>query len=119
MIYIIVFIYAYMHIFVIVTNFAHISEMQRAARVDSNQKELVKQIRGLNYSVLIVSQLKNCFDILVGAKGKNYAFEIKDPEKPPSKRRLTEGEQRFFDNWKGQVNIALTIDDVLNVINND
>jgi hypothetical protein len=88
----------------------------RAARVDANQPELVKQIRKLGYEVLHVHQLKNCFDILVGARGKNFAFEIKDPNQPPSKRRLTPGEKKFFDRWTGQVNKVETIDDIIKII---
>lgn len=90
--------------------------MIRAARVDNNQPKLVKQLRQCGFSVLIISQLKNCFDILVGYKGNNYAFEIKDPDKPPSKRKLTEGEQKFFDTWKGNVTLVETLDDCLKVI---
>ena len=92
--------------------------MRRAARVDNNQKEIVRQIRQLGYEVLRIHQLKNCFDILVGARGLNFAFEIKDPSKPPSKRKLTEGEQDFFDRWTGQVDKVETIDEIINIIQN-
>lgn len=75
--------------------------MRRAARIDGNQNEIVKALRELGASVLITSQLKNCFDILVGFRGTTYIMEIKDGSLPPSKRMLTEGEQRFRDTWKG------------------
>lgn len=90
--------------------------MRTIARVDDNQPEIVKGLRKLGYTVLHIHQLKNCFDILVGANGKNYAFEIKDPNKPPSKRRLTEGEQEFFDSWKGQVSKIETVEDAINTM---
>jgi Holliday junction resolvase len=93
--------------------------LRTKARIDRNQPELVKQIRKLGYEVLHVHQLKNCFDILVGARGKNFAFEIKDPSQPPSKRKLTEGEQKFFDKWTGQVNKVETIDEIINIIENE
>jgi len=80
----------------------------RRARVDTNQTEIVKQLRLLGCTVLHVHQLKGCFDILVGYRGRNFAFEIKDPNQPPSKRKLTAGEQKFFDSWKGQVNVIET-----------
>ena len=87
-----------------------------AARIDVNQPLIVKQCCHLGYTELILSQLKKCFDILVGSRGKNYAFEIKDPDKVPSKRKLTEGEQEFFDTWKGQVDKVETIGDIIKII---
>lgn len=91
--------------------------MRRAARIDANQNDIVKQLRDLGYTVLIISQLKNCFDILVGANGKNYAFEIKDGTKPPSQRELTPGEIQFHNNWTGQVDVVCDIHDCLYFIN--
>jgi hypothetical protein len=75
--------------------------MRRNARVDDNQTEIVNVLRGFGASVLITSQLKNAFDILVGYEGVNYIMEIKDGKKPPSQRRLTKGEQKFKDEWLG------------------
>ena len=73
----------------------------RAARVDSNQKEIVKALRQAGATVLHTHQLKNCFDILVGYNGINYIVEIKDGNKPPSQRKLTTGEEKFRDEWEG------------------
>lgn len=93
--------------------------MRRAARVDANQEQIVKALRKAGATVLITSQLKNCFDILVGYKGINYIMEIKDENQPPSKRRLTEGEQGFKDKWKGgEYYIVINIDEALNTILN-
>lgn len=75
--------------------------MRRAAKVDRNQSEIVEALRRYGASVLIVSQLKNCFDILVGFNGENYIMEIKDGQLPPSKKRLTPGELEFKNTWKG------------------
>lgn len=91
--------------------------LRRASKIDANQPEIVKALRKLGYSVLHVHQLKNCFDILVGAKGKNYAFEIKDGSLPPSKKKLTPGEKDFFETWQGQVNVAESLEDILKIIN--
>ena len=73
----------------------------RAARVDSNQKEIVEALRKAGATVLHTHQLKNCFDILVGYNGINYIVEIKDGNKPPSQRKLTTGEEKFRDEWEG------------------
>ena len=94
--------------------------MRTAARVDANQKKIVDALRRCGASVLITSQLKNCFDCLVGYNGKNYIVEIKDGSKPPSKRKLTKGEQKFADNWRGGTyNIIESIEDAINMLQKD
>jgi hypothetical protein len=69
--------------------------LRRAAKVDSNQSEIVAALRKRGAVCLIVSQLKNCFDILVCFNSKVFMVEIKDGNKPLSARKLTEGEQEF------------------------
>lgn len=75
--------------------------MRRKARTDANQTEIVEALRKHGASVLITSQLKNCFDILVGFNGVNYIMEIKDGKKPPSQKKVTSGGLKFKANWKG------------------
>ena len=89
----------------------------RKARIDSNQPKLVKQIRQLGATVKVVSQIKGFCDIVVGISCKNYLFEIKDPDKPPSQRKLTPKEIEFRDTWKGRYDIVETIEDVIRIIN--
>lgn len=90
----------------------------RAKKIDENQPELVKQMRKIGMSVFVTSMVGNGFvDAVCGFRSKNYLFEIKDPNKPPSKRKLTDDEQKFFDTWKGEVHKVETIDDVLKIIN--
>lgn len=92
--------------------------MRRAARVDVNQKEIVAALRRCGASVLVVSSLPNCFDILVGFKGVNYIMEIKDGNKPPSQRKLTQGELKFKESWKGgKYYIVNSVDEALKIIN--
>jgi len=90
--------------------------MIRAARVDANQREIVSKLRNVGCSVLVTSQLKNAFDILAGYKGMNFAFEIKDGNKPPSARKLTSGEQEFFNKWNGQVDVIESFEDAVSII---
>ena len=87
--------------------------MIRAARVDANQPEIVKAFRTMGWSVLIISQLKNCFDILVSKNGRTVAVEIKDGNKSPSQRKLTEGEQKFRDGWQGDYMVIESVNDVV------
>lgn len=75
--------------------------MRTVARVDSNQPQIVAALRRIGASILHLHQLKNCFDLLVGYRGRTFLLEIKDPAQPPSKRQLTEGEAAFRDAWRG------------------
>jgi hypothetical protein len=74
--------------------------MRTAARVDANQKEIVEGLRKLDAYVLITSQLKNAFDILVGYKGNTYIIEIKDGSKPEKQRQLTKGELKCMEGFQ-------------------
>jgi len=69
--------------------------MRRAARTDANQKEIVTALRNSGAVVLITSQLKNCFDLLVCHNSKVYLVEVKDGTLPPSAMKLTKGEKEF------------------------
>lgn len=86
---------------------------RRAAKVDANQGEIVKSFRKMGWSVLIISQLKNCCDIIVSKSGRTIAVEIKDGSKPLSKQRLSDGEEKFRSGWQGEYAIITSVDDIL------
>ncbi|MEO9497674.1 MAG: hypothetical protein ABJG42_24585 [Vibrio splendidus] len=88
---------------------------RRAARVDDNQKAVVALFRKLGWYVLIVSQLKNCCDIIVSKGGRTVAIEIKDGKKPASARKLSSGEEEFRDNWLGEWRLVETDNDVMKI----
>lgn len=87
----------------------------RAARVDANQPEIVKAFRRLGWYVLIISQLKNCCDIIVSKNGRTIAVEIKDGDNPPSQQKLTKGEIKFKSEWKGEYMLITSVNDVLSI----
>lgn len=87
--------------------------MRRAAKVDVNQPEIVKAFRSLGWSVLIISQLKNCADIIVSKNGRTIVVEVKDGNQPPSKQKLTEGEVKFMNAWQGEYMIINSVDAVI------
>lgn len=92
----------------------------RARKIDTNQPDLVKSMRSIGMSVFITSGLGNGFvDVVAGYRGINYLFEIKDPGKPPSQRKLTDDEQRFFGGWKGEAHKVETMEDVMRIIHHD
>lgn len=66
--------------------------MRRAARIDSNQPEIVAALRNAGAVVFHLHTVKNLFDLLVAYKGNVYCVEVKDGNLQPSKRKLTVGE---------------------------
>ena len=92
----------------------------RLRRVDANQKEIVSTLRKLGIAVAITSGVGQGFpDIVCGYRGVNYLFEIKDENKPPSERELTEKEQKFFNNWRGQIAMILNAQEAIDIMTAD
>lgn len=92
--------------------------MRRAARIDDNQKEIVRALRSIP-GVTVVSLAavgRGVPDILVGRAGKNYLLEIKDSAKPPSERKLTPAEQEFHDKWTGHCAVVMSVNEALSVV---
>lgn len=75
--------------------------MRRAARVDENQSDIVAALRAIGATVRVISQGDGIPDLLVGFRGQTFLLEVKDGKKPPSARKLTPAEQKFFDEWRG------------------
>ncbi len=91
--------------------------MKLRGKVDANQSEIVQALRAVGASVAITSSLGNGFpDLVVGFRQRNYLLEVKDGNKPPSKRLLTEEEQRFFKTWSGSAYKVESVTDALTVI---
>lgn len=91
----------------------------KAKRVDANQKEIVEAFRSLGCSVFVTSMVGKGFpDVLVGMRGRNYLFEIKDGNKSKSNQRLTEPERLFFRDWLGQCAVITSVDEVIYFVNN-
>ena len=92
--------------------------MRRAAKIDINQPELVRQLRSIpGCTVQPLHDVGGGVpDLAVGWMGVNYFLEIKNNSLPPSKRRLTSDEKRWHSKWAGQVAIVETFEDCLNVL---
>lgn len=87
------------------------------ARVDANHASIVKQLRQYpNITVRSVATIKGFVDIIVGYNNRNYLFEIKDPQKPPSARKLTPDEIEFHRDWTGQADVILTTEEIIKII---
>ena len=92
--------------------------MRTKARTDANQKAIVTALRRIGASVAVTSGIGNGFpDIVVGYRGRNYLIEIKDGDKPPSKRKLTPDEAAWHEAWRGEVMVVESVDDALAALN--
>ena len=90
--------------------------MRRAARIDQNQTERVAALRRVGCEVLSLAAVGNgCPDLLVrGPDNALCLLEIKDGNKPPSKRRLTPHQVSFHK--RGPVHVVTNWADALNVV---
>jgi hypothetical protein len=89
----------------------------RAARTDANQVIVVDALRAAGASVAILSALGHGIpDLLVGYQERNYLLEVKDGSKPASRRRLTQKEHSFFEDWRGHMAVVDSIDEAFDVI---
>ena len=91
---------------------------RRAAKIDKNQPDIVDALREMpNVTVQVGMD-----DILVGYKGRNFWFEIKEPETvskvtgqvQPSK--IKDSQHKLLKHWSGHYEIVWSIDQILAVI---
>ena len=75
--------------------------MRYAARIDDNQNEIVTALRKAGATVRVVTQGGGLPDLLVGYQGRTILMEVKDGNKVPSARKLTDAEEKFFMEWTG------------------
>lgn len=88
-----------------------------AKRVDANQKGIVLALRQIGATVQPLHTVgRGCPDLLVGFRGRNWLIEVKDGERPPSKRRLTDDESVWHETWRGQVATVGSIEDAINQV---
>lgn len=89
-------------------------------RSDINQAEIVRALRSVGVTVADLSNVGNGFpDICVGAWNRNYLFELKNPDAARGTRQamqLTPDEKDWHDEWKGQVAIVTSVEEILKII---
>ena len=76
---------------------------------DANQKAIVAGLRQCGITVEILD--RPC-DLLCGWRGVNTLLEVKADEK----LMLTESQQKFFINWRGQFNVVTTLEQAVEII---
>jgi Holliday junction resolvase len=93
--------------------------MRYANRIDANQNQIVDALRKVGAVVRIISQGDGIPDLLVGYKGYTILMEVKDGDKVPSARKLTEAEQKFFDDWRGgMLAVVNSVEEALEILEN-
>ena len=91
--------------------------MRRAARIDRNQPEIVEVLRGAGASVQCLHSVgAGCPDLLVGYMGVNLCVEVKDGNKVPSARKLTEDQVVWHSNWEGQACVVKNVGEALELL---
>ena len=95
--------------------------MKKHGRTDANQSEIVGFLRAIpGVSVVSLADVGGGVpDLLIGHRGKNFLFELKDPDKQPSRRKLTKAQKDFHAFWRGHVEVAETFGEILLVIRSD
>lgn len=91
--------------------------MRRAANIDANQPDIVSAVRKVGASVQALHTVgKGCPDLLVGYRGVNMVWEVKDGSKPPCRRTLTEDEVEWHAKWRGRVTIVESVGQALSIL---
>lgn len=76
--------------------------MRRAAKIDANQEQVVQVLRAAGATVQSLAAVgKGVPDLLVGYQGKTLLMEVKDGNKSPSQRKLTEDQVAWHGAWRG------------------
>lgn len=89
----------------------------RAAKIDSNQNEIVSALRKAGCSVQILSSVgKGCSDLVVGFAGLNLMMEVKDGGKPPSAQKLTVDQVKWHQDWNGTVVVVSSVEQALQAV---
>ena len=54
---------------------------------------------------------------MVGCHGGNHLIEVKDGNKPPSKRKLTDDEAEWHSLWRGRVVVINSVEEAVEWLN--
>lgn len=86
-------------------------------RRDGNHAPIRDGLRAAGYLVQDLADVGDgCADLLVAHKANRARWrllEVKDPDQPPSKRKLTPDEEEFRERWKDHYRVVLTLDEAL------
>jgi Holliday junction resolvase len=87
--------------------------MRRSAHTDANQAEIVRCVRKMGATVVSLAAVgQGVPDLLVGYRGVNYLFELKNPGQDKSKQRLRVCQAEWHAKWGGRVQVVTTWNEI-------
>ena len=104
------------------------SVLRRAAKIDDKiQTAIVKALRDLGCSVVSTAAVGNGFpDLIVGrepvagsakwVRPRTVLLEVKNPDMPPSKKRLNDKQVAFLASWKGECYRVETVFEAVSIM---
>jgi hypothetical protein len=91
--------------------------MRRAAKVDSNQDQVVTALRVAGATVQSLAAIgKGVPDLLVSFRDAMFLLEVKDGAKVPSARALTADQVKWHAAWGCPVHVVHTPEEALRAI---
>ena len=93
--------------------------MRRAAKVDSNQADIVDALRKIGAKVHPMHAMGGGFpDLLVSWRGMLTLLECKDGSKPPSARKLTPAQVKWHTEWGDVVRVVSSVEEAIEAVTN-
>lgn len=89
-----------------------------ARRVDENQSAIVEALRKAGCAVCVTSTVgQGAPDLVVMHKATKrfLMFEVKNPKKPPSARKLTPAQAEFHEAWSGVIYVVQTPEEAIRI----
>lgn len=92
--------------------------MRRAAKIDVNQPEIVEALKSAGATVRSLAAVGEGFpDLAAGFRGRTFLLEVKRPKaKGQRAGELTEDQERFFEEWRGQAVVVRNPEEALRAI---
>lgn len=76
--------------------------MRKYGKIDANQTAVVSALRAAGATVQSLAAVGGGVpDLLVGYKSHTILMEVKDGNKPPAQRKLTEDQLKWHGAWNG------------------
>ncbi len=85
---------------------------------DNNEGDIIRALRRMGCTVVQLSQ-RGVPDLLVGANGRNYLVEVKNPDNDKVARGggCTGAQLDWREVWRGQVDDVQSVDDAVAMVN--
>lgn len=95
------------------------AQSRKRGRTDGNHTEIINALRKIGCYVIITAAIPNTFDLLVAYRGNTFIIEVKDGAKPPSKTKLTKGENKCkegFERVGVEYHVVYSVGQAINLV---